>query len=53
MTSVLMVLTGADVWTMKNGAPHPTGFWSEEFVAPHQSFTGAGLDVSVGCATHS
>src|ERR1700758_2484285 len=47
MTSVLMVLTGANVWTMKNGMPHPTGFWSEEFVAPHQSFTGAGLDVSV------
>ena len=47
MTSVLMVLTGANVWTMKNGTPHPTGFWSEEFVAPHKSFTGAGLDVSV------
>jgi putative intracellular protease/amidase len=47
MTSILMVLTGANVWTMKNGTPHPTGFWSEEFVAPHKSFTGAGLDVSV------
>lgn len=47
MTSVLMVLTGADVWTMKNGTPHPTGFWSEEFTAPHQAFTGAGLDISV------
>lgn len=47
MTSVLMVLTGANVWTMKNGTPHPTGFWSEEFVAPHRTFAGAGLDITV------
>jgi len=26
MPSVLMVLTGAKVWTMKDGTPHPTGF---------------------------
>ncbi len=47
MTSVLMVLTGANVWTMKDGTPHPTGFWAEEFVKPHQTFTEAGLDVSI------
>lgn len=47
MTSVLMVLTGAKVWTMKDGTPHPTGFWAEEFITPHQKFTAAGLDVHI------
>jgi hypothetical protein len=35
------------VWTMKNAKPHPTGFWSEEFVTPHRKFTDAGLKVTV------
>jgi putative intracellular protease/amidase len=47
MTAVLMVLTGADTWTMKDGSPHPTGFWMEEFVRPHRTFSGAGFDVSI------
>jgi putative intracellular protease/amidase len=47
MTTVLMVLTGAKVWTMKNGFPHPTGFWVEEFMRPHRAFTSAGLDVGI------
>jgi putative intracellular protease/amidase len=47
MTSVLMVLTGSSVWTMKDGTPHPTGFWAEEFVKPHKTFTDAGFDVSI------
>ena len=47
MTSVLMVLTGASVWTMKDGTPHPTGFWAEEFIKPHKTFTDAGFDVSI------
>src|SRR5579862_4657971 len=47
MTSVLMVLTGANVWTMKDGQPHPTGFWAEEFVKPHKTFMAAGFDVSI------
>jgi putative intracellular protease/amidase len=42
-----MVVSGAKVWTMKNGTPHPTGFWSEEFVTPHRKFTEAGLTVTV------
>jgi putative intracellular protease/amidase len=45
--SVLMVLSGARTWTMKDGTAHPTGFWVEEFVRPHQTFTEAGLDVTV------
>ena len=47
MTKVLMVLTGSDTWTMKDGTPHPTGFWMEEFVRPHRTFTQAGFDVSI------
>ncbi len=47
MSSVLMVLTGAKVWTMKDGTAHSTGFWAEEFIVPHQKFTAAGLKVTV------
>lgn len=47
MARVLMVLTGATTWTMKNGTPHPTGFWAEEFVGPHRIFIRAGIDVSI------
>jgi len=42
-----MVLTGATVWTMKNAQPHPTGFWSEEFVTPHRKFSEAGFNVTI------
>ena len=47
MKSVLMVLTGAKIWTMKNGTAHPTGFWAEEFIKPHKVFTNAGLKVTI------
>lgn len=47
MPSVVMVLTGATVWTMKNAQPHPTGFWSEEFVTPHRKFSEAGFNVTI------
>jgi putative intracellular protease/amidase len=47
MTSVAMILTGSSVWTMKDGTPHPTGFWAEEFVKPHQTFTAAGFEVTI------
>jgi len=47
MTSVLIVLTGAKVWTLKDGTAHPTGFWAEEFINPHKIFTAAGLQVSI------
>lgn len=54
MASVVMVLSAAKVWTMKNATPHPTGFWSEEFVTPHRRFTEAGFKVTIaspGAAT--
>jgi putative intracellular protease/amidase len=47
VTRVLMILTGAKVWTMKNGDPHETGFWVEELMRPYQAFTAAGFEVSV------
>jgi len=47
MGAVVMVVSGATVWTMKNAAPHPTGFWSEEFVTPHRKFTESGLKVTI------
>lgn len=47
MPAVLMVLTGAKTWTMKDGTPHPTGFWSREFVEAHRAFTNAGLAVRI------
>lgn len=47
MGSVVMVVSGAKVWTMKNAMVHPTGFWSEEFVTPHRKFMEAGLRVTV------
>jgi len=47
MASVVMVVSSARVWTMKNAQPHPTGFWSEEFVTPHRKFMEAGFKVTV------
>jgi putative intracellular protease/amidase len=45
--SLLVVLTGADHWTLDDGERHPTGFWAEEFIAPAMVFRDAGLDVTV------
>jgi putative intracellular protease/amidase len=47
MSSILMVLTGARHWTLKDGTEHPTGFWADEFIAPHRIFTEAGVEVTV------
>ena len=47
MTKVLMVVSAADHWTLNDGTHHPTGFWAEEFVVPHQTFTEAGWHVDI------
>jgi len=47
MSSVVMIVSSARTWTMKNAKPHPTGFWSEEFVTPHRKFAEAGLKVTI------
>ncbi|GAB2539574.1 type 1 glutamine amidotransferase domain-containing protein [Brachybacterium huguangmaarense] len=47
MTSVLMVLSAANAWTLNDGTAHPTGFWAEEFVVPHDLFAEAGWDITI------
>ncbi len=47
MTKVLLVVSGSDHWTLKDGTKHPTGFWGVEFIHPHQVFTKAGYDITV------
>lgn len=47
MTSVLMVVTGARSWTLRDGTKHPTGFWAEEFVVPYTTFRDAGWDITI------
>jgi putative intracellular protease/amidase len=45
MTTVLIALTGAAKWTMKDGSTLPAGFWAEELIDPYQILTAAGIDV--------
>src|ERR1700728_3092289 len=47
MTNVLLVVTGANVWTLKDGTKHPTGYWAAEFIHPHQVFSAAGYDITI------
>jgi putative intracellular protease/amidase len=47
MPSVLMVVTGSDVWTFADGEKHPCGYWPEELVAPRRVFGEAGLDLTI------
>lgn len=47
MANVLMILSAADSWTLKDGSEHPTGFWAEEVVTPYEVFTDAGWSVTV------
>ena len=47
MPSLLVVLTGADHWTLDDGTRHPTGFWAEELIAPMRVFRDAGVDVTI------
>src|ERR1700760_4735313 len=47
MTKVLLVVTGSDHWTLKDGSNHPTGYWAAEFIHPHQVFSAAGYDITI------
>jgi putative intracellular protease/amidase len=47
MTNILMILTGARIWNLKDGTKRPTGFWAEEFVEPHRIFTEAGVNITI------
>lgn len=46
MTKILLVITGSDYLTLKNGA-HSTGYWAEEVIAPYDAFRQAGVDVDI------
>lgn len=46
MTKIVMVVTGSDYLSLKNGA-HSTGFWAEEVVVPYETFRQAGVDVDI------
>ncbi|MEY9872003.1 putative intracellular protease/amidase [Streptacidiphilus sp. MAP12-33] len=47
MTKVLMVVSAADHWTLRDGEEHPSGFWGEELALPHKAFSEAGWDVTL------
>jgi putative intracellular protease/amidase len=47
MTKVLIALTGAREWSLKDGSTHAGGFWSPEFVYPHDRFTRAGYEITI------
>ena len=47
MSSVLLVLSGARAWSLKDGSQHPTGYWAEEFVTPYRLLIEAGHDVTI------
>ncbi|MFC4149904.1 SRPBCC family protein [Micromonospora mangrovi] len=47
MPAVLMVLSAADHWTLRDGTRHPTGYWAEEVAEPHRLFRAAGWRVTV------
>jgi putative intracellular protease/amidase len=47
MTRILLVVSGASVWTLKDGSKHPAGFWAGEFIHPHQVFSQAGYDITI------
>ncbi|SEL32054.1 type 1 glutamine amidotransferase domain-containing protein [Streptacidiphilus jiangxiensis] len=47
MTKVLMVVTAADHWTLRDGEEHPSGYWGEELAMPHKAFSEAGWDITL------
>jgi putative intracellular protease/amidase len=47
MTRIAYLVTSAREMTLADGAPHPTGYFAEEALKPHERFTAAGFDVTV------
>lgn len=47
MSSILMIVTGANTLTMSDGTQHPTGFWAEELVTAHRDLVAAGHTVTI------
>jgi len=44
---VLMVLTGADQLSLKNGEVYKTGYWYEEFAVPYRILSKAGHKITI------
>ncbi len=47
MTRIAYLLTSAREMTLADGTKHPTGYFAEEALTPHERFTAAGFDVTV------
>jgi putative intracellular protease/amidase len=47
MAKILFIMTGANEWTLNDGAKHTTGYWAEEAVVPLDAFKDAGHEVTV------
>ncbi|MDX3323918.1 MULTISPECIES: type 1 glutamine amidotransferase domain-containing protein [Streptomyces] len=47
MSKIVFVMTGADAWTLADGARRPTGFWADEAVIPYEAFKAAGHEITV------
>src|SRR6201998_218426 len=47
MTSVLIVVSAADRWTLNDGTTHPSGYWAEELAEPHRIFAAAGWNITI------
>lgn len=45
--AILVVITGANAWTLNDGSKHPTGYWANEVIHPHQVFSDAGFDMTI------
>jgi len=45
--SILIVLSAADHVTGKDGKPHATGYWAEEFVVPYRALKDAGARITI------
>jgi putative intracellular protease/amidase len=47
MARIVIVLSGSDHWTLKDGTRHPTGYWAEEFAVPHRTFRDREVEVQI------
>ena len=47
MARIVLILSSSDHWTLADGTRHRTGFWAEELVVPHRTFTARGVDIVV------
>jgi hypothetical protein len=51
MARIVIVLSGSDRWTLKNGTRYPIGHWAEGFSVPHRTFRDRGVGVQIATRT--